>query len=112
MTSPTNDKPGDGDVLASVTGMADDARRFHAEFASHDMAGKLDTVIGYLASVHSDLKGIKQEVAATREVVTAWNNVKGFAKTMAVLITVGKWITGLTLFFGAIYVALTHGRTN
>jgi hypothetical protein len=42
--------------------------------------------------IHADLKGIKEELAKVAEVVEAWEDAKGFVKTIRTIGEIAKWI--------------------
>lgn len=53
--------------------------------------------------IHEDLKAIKDEVSKMNEVLQAWNNAKGFIKTIRLLGEVAKWLVATGAAIAAIW---------
>lgn len=58
------------------------------------------------AQIHLDLQAIKSTQAAMLEMLTAWNNMKGFVTTMRALGAIAKWVTIISGAATVIYLAL------
>lgn len=53
--------------------------------------------------IHDDLKGIKEELKKVAEVVEAWEDAKGFVKTIRTIGEVAKWIAVVSAAVAAIW---------
>ena len=60
--------------------------------------------------IHADLQEIKQTLAEMKEIVTAWNDAKGFIKTVRTIGEVLKWAVAVGAALLALWYILTgHG---
>ncbi len=68
-----------------------------------------DEIAPLMRQALSELKELKAQSKTQLEIMTVWNNAKGFVRTLSMLGTVAKWIAGVTAAIGAIWLAITHG---
>ena len=57
--------------------------------------------------LHADLQEIKQTLAEMKEIVTAWNDAKGFIKTVRIIGEVLKWAVAVGAALLALWYTLT-----
>ena len=70
----------------------------HAEISSHKM----------LYVMHLDLQSIKSDIKNMREVLSAWDNAKGFVKIVRISGEVAKWFVAVGMAFAAIWYVITR----
>ena len=58
-------------------------------------------------TIHADLQEIKQTLAEMKEIVTAWNDAKGFIKTVRAIGEVLKWAVAVGAALLALWYILT-----
>ena len=63
--------------------------------------------ISSLEALHDDVKEIKKNVEEVKELLSAWNNIKGFGTTMKWIATGVKVIAIVGAAVGAIYLVFT-----
>lgn len=56
-----------------------------------------------MQEIHQDLQDIKKEVSKMNEVVQAWDNAKGFIRTVRVIGEVAKWMVATGAAIAAIW---------
>lgn len=56
-----------------------------------------------IEQIHNDLKDIKDEVAKMTELMAAWDNAKGFVKTIRVIGELTKWVVAVGAAITAIW---------
>ena len=56
-----------------------------------------------LDSIASSIKQMQADIQAMKDILEAWNNMKGFASGMRFVSTVIKIMTPVVVFFGGIY---------
>jgi hypothetical protein len=49
-------------------------------------------------------------VGKTEDILTAWNNAKGFVNTVQTISKVIKFLTPIALLFGLVWYFVTHGE--
>ena len=67
-----------------------------AEIAGHQM----------LSVIHQDLQSIKSDIKTMREVLSAWDNAKGFVKVVRISGDVAKWVVLVGAAIAAIWYAI------
>jgi hypothetical protein len=70
---------------------------------------KLDNIDGGMAGMKASIDGMCGDVSHIKEIMTAWNNVKGFVTVVSLLARFIKAVAVLGAFFGTIYYVVTHG---
>ena len=75
-----------------------------------DRVETLETeIVPLMRQALAELQELKAQSKTQLEIITVWNNTKGFVRTISMLGTVAKWIAGVAAAVVAIWMFITHG---
>lgn len=60
--------------------------------------------------IHSDLQEIKLQLVQLKEILEAWNNAKGFVRTIKLIGDIVKWGVPLVAIISTVWYFLTTRR--
>ena len=66
--------------------------------------------LAILPKMSEDIEKLRHEMSATREIVTAWGNIKGFGQTMKSISAILKVTATIVAALGTIALIVTHPR--
>ena len=61
-----------------------------------------------LTNIENDIKSMKDDVCAMKDILETWNNTKGFVTTIKIISKVAVWIGITSAAFTGIYHAIRH----
>lgn len=84
-----------------------DKKILNIERQISDIINRSDAEKEHVESIEEKLDTIHVDIM---ELIGLWNNAKGFITVMRVMGTTFKWITGVGLSIGALYMLLKTGN--